>query len=194
MKDVLPTSRGCKSILSFVSKFKGSTLIVNDTVPITSNTAPVTNDTAPIINNTTPVTNDTTLVTNNTTPVVNDTTSIASDTTPVVNDTISIINDTAPITSDTTPIIGGASDTPMLHHEYGYKLPKIKRSLLSIAEALVNNDAEIDIISVRLVEKWKLLLQLIRNLNIEGIQQGQKVSSSTHYVTVPLVMRGLEVK
>jgi hypothetical protein len=120
---------------------------------------------------------------------------------PIASDTTPVANDTTPVASDTTPSVGATSGTPMLRHEYGYELPKIKRSLLLLVtiaghktEALVDNGAEIDIISARLVERWKLPLQLIRNLNIGGIQQGQKVGSSTHYVTVSLAMEGIEVK
>jgi hypothetical protein len=159
MEGVLPTPRGCKSMLPSVSKFKGSA------------------------------------------PVANDTTLVASDTTSVANDTTPIANDTTPVASDTTPSVGAANSTSMLRHEYGYELPKIERLFLfsvTIAghetEALVDNGAEIDIISARLVERWKLPLQPIRNLNIGGIQQGQKVGSSTHYITVPLAMEGIEVK
>jgi hypothetical protein len=136
-----------------------------------------------------------------TAPVASDTTPVASDTTPVASDTTPVVSDTTPVVSDTTPSVGAASGTPMLRHEYGYELPKIERSLLlpvtiagHEAEALVDNGAEIDIISARLVERWKLPLQPIRNLNIGGIQQGQKVGNSTHYVTVPLAIGGIEAK
>jgi hypothetical protein len=112
-----------------------------------------------------------------------------------------VASDTTPVASDTAPSVGAANGTSMLRHEYGYELLKIERSLLlpvtiagHEAEALVDNSAEIDIISARLVERWKLPLQPIKNLNIGGIQQGQKIGSSTYYVTVLLAMKGIEVK
>jgi hypothetical protein len=171
-------------MLPSASKFKGSAPVASNTTPIANNTTPVTSNTTPVASDTVSVANDVTPITSDTAPVANDTTLVANDMTPVVNDTtlvasdtVSITNDTTPIASDTTPIVDVASGTPMLHHKYGYELPKIERSLflpITITghetKALVDNGTEIDIINTRLVERWKLSLQSIRNLNIEGIQ------------------------
>jgi hypothetical protein len=168
MEGALPTPRECKSMLPPTSKFKGSTPIVSDTTPVVSDTTPVVSDTTPVVSDTTPVVSDTTPVVSDTTPIVSDTTPIVSDTTPVVSDTTPVVSDTTPVVSDTTPVVsdtilvtsetipsvGAASGASMLRHEYGYELSKIERSLLlpvtitgHEVEVLVDNSAEIDIIS-----------------------------------------------
>jgi hypothetical protein len=126
-------------MLSSASKFKGTAPVASDTAPVASDTASVASDTASVASDTAP---------------------IASDTAPVASDTAPVASDTAPIANDVAPSVDAASGTSMLRYEYGYELPKIERSLLlpvtiagHEAEALVDNGAEIDIISARLVER-----------------------------------------